>query len=77
MTRAFCALTHGHVADAVRLNAASPLVYAACAVIVALGAAQSATGADVLAWTWDRTRRWAAAAAIGAMAASWAAKLLT
>jgi hypothetical protein len=76
LTRAFCALSHGHVADAVRLNAASPLVYAACAAILVLGAAQAVSGVDVLAPAWSRNRRAIVRVTFVAMSAAWAGNLL-
>lgn len=76
MTHAFVALGHGDAARAVEWNAASPLVFAACVSVFALGLAQAASGQRLLDRFSRRVRLPLIPVAAAAFTSAWAVNLV-
>jgi hypothetical protein len=75
MTRAFVALSHGHVAQALAFNVASPAVYALAWLLVLGGSLDALDGRDRVGRAWGSARRPLAAAALLIMGCAWAVNL--
>jgi hypothetical protein len=75
MTRAFVALSHGHVPEAVAFNLASPAVYALAWLLAAGGLLDALDGRDRIGRAWGCARRPLAAAAFLLMGCAWALNL--
>ena len=75
MTRGFVALGHGHLQEALRMNLASPAIYAAAWAILLLAAAQVCMNRDLLDATWKRLRKALVPATLALMAAAWSVNL--
>jgi hypothetical protein len=75
MTRAFIALGHGHLRDAIAFNVASPFVYAAAWLGLTFAIVQAATNRPVLANVWNSTRVVVYPATLAIMASAWMVNL--
>ena len=75
LTRAFIALSHGHVHDALALNLASPLVYVATWLGLGLALIQAAVDRPVLTAAWTRMRPVLYPATLAVMASAWTVQL--
>ena len=75
MTRAFVALGHGHLAEAMAFNLASPLVYAAAWLAFGLAVVQAATRRHVLALVWARSEAVVFPATLAIMSVAWMVNL--
>ncbi len=75
MTRAFIALGHGHLREAIAFNIASPFVYAATWCGFALAVVQAATNRPMLAAAWNRSRAVIYPATLAIMASAWMVNL--
>ena len=77
MTRAFLALGHLHLAEAMRHNIASPVVYLAAWVGLVVSGTGAITSHVPLAAAWRRARPVVLMATLLLMSAAWAANLAT
>lgn len=75
MTRAFFALGHGRLGEALSLNHAAPLVYGLAWTTLVLAFAQAALGVPLLDRARARWGSWVVGALVMALGASWVAKV--